>query len=161
MQKENPTEKKTGKIAMGRRLVSHVGAYKRDALISPLYTIGCVILEILIPYLTASIIDDGISAGNMGHVVKIGLVMAAMALLAMLCGVRANLHSAKASTGFAANLRGAMFENIQTFSFSNIDKYSTAGLVTRLTTDVNHIQMAFQMVLMICTRRRRHWSSPW
>ena len=145
-------EKKTGKIAMVRQLVGYVGAYKRNALLSPLFTIGCVILEILIPYLTASIIDDGISAGNMGHVVKIGLIMTVMALLAMLCGVRANLHSAKASTGFAANLRGAMFENIQTFSFSNIDKFSTAGLVTRLTTDVGHIQMAFQMILMVCTR---------
>ena len=146
------TEKKTSKLAIGKRLAGHVGAYKRDALISPLYTIGCVILEILIPYLTASIIDNGIAMGNMGHVVKIGLLMVAMALLAMLCGVRANLHSAKASTGFAANLREAMFENVQTFSFSNIDKFSTAGLVTRLTTDVSHIQMAFQMILMICTR---------
>ena len=154
MQKENAIyqEKKAGKAAMFTRLAGHVGAYRRDVLISPIYTVGCVILEILIPYLTASIIDNGIAAGNMGHVVKIGLIMTAMALLAMLCGVRANIHSAKASTGFAANLRGAMFENIQTFSFSNIDKFSTAGLVTRLTTDVGHIQMAFQMILMVCTR---------
>lgn len=144
--------KKTGKIAMGKRLAAYIGQYKRDAIMSPLFTIGCVILEILIPYMTASIIDDGISAGNMGHVVKTGLIMAAMALLAMLCGVNANRRSAKASTGFACNLRNAMFENIQTFSFANIDKFSTAGLVTRLTTDVNHIQMAFQMILMVCTR---------
>ncbi|MBQ2947754.1 MAG: ABC transporter ATP-binding protein [Clostridia bacterium] len=137
---------------MIRKLSAYIGAYKRNAVASPLFTIGCVILEILIPYMTASIIDHGISAGDMGHVVKVGAVMAAMALLAMVCGVKANQHSAKASTGFAANLRSAMFENIQDFSFSNIDKFSTAGLVTRLTTDVSHIQMAFQMILMVCTR---------
>jgi len=140
------------KIKMLRRLSAYVAQYKKDALLSPLCTIGCVILEILIPYMTASIIDDGISAGNMAHVAKVGLVMAAMAILAMFFGVRANQLSAKASTGFACNLREAMFTKIQDFSFLNIDKFSTAGLVTRLTTDVNHVQMAFQMILMVCTR---------
>ena len=152
MQKTGQERKTGGKMAMIRKLSAYIGAYKRNAVASPLFTIGCVILEILIPYMTASIIDHGISAGDMGHVVKVGAVMAAMALLAMVCGVKANQHSAKASTGFAANLRSAMFENIQDFSFSNIDKFSTAGLVTRLTTDVSHIQMAFQMILMVCTR---------
>ena len=152
MQKTGQKRKTGGKMAMIRKLSAYIGAYKRNAVASPLFTIGCVILEILIPYMTASIIDHGISAGDMGHVVKVGAVMAAMALLAMVCGVKANQHSAKASTGFAANLRSAMFENIQDFSFSNIDKFSTAGLVTRLTTDVSHIQMAFQMILMVCTR---------
>ena len=137
---------------MLKQLLSCVRQYKKDALLSPLCTIGCVILEILIPYLTASIIDDGISAGNMAHVAKVGLLMTAMALLAMLFGVRANQLSAKASTGFACNLREAMFSKIQDFSFLNIDKFSTAGLVTRLTTDVNHVQMAFQMIMMVCTR---------
>ena len=140
------------KLATGKRLAGHIGQYRRDALLSPLCTIGCVILEILIPYMTASIIDDGIAAGNMAHVVKIGLLMAAMALLAMGFGVKANQFSARASTGFACNLRQAMFENIQRFSFSNIDKFSTAGLVTRLTTDVTNVQNAFQMILMVCTR---------
>ena len=140
------------KIKTVRQLSSYVSQYKKDAILSPLCTIGCVILEILIPYMTASIIDNGIAAGNMGHVTKIGLVMAAMAMLAMFFGVRANCFSAKASTGFACNLREAMFSSIQSFSFSNIDKFSTAGLVTRLTTDVSHVQMAFQMLMMVCTR---------
>ena len=140
------------KLSTGKRLASYIAQYKRDALLSPLCTIGCVILEILIPYLTASIIDNGIAAGNMGHVAKVGLLMAAMAMLAMFFGVRANCFSARASTGFACNLREAMFKNIQSFSFSSIDKFSTAGLVTRLTTDVSHVQMAFQMLMMVCTR---------
>lgn len=140
------------KIKIIKQLSTYVAQYKIDALLSPLCTIGCVILEILIPYLTASIIDDGISAGNMVHVAKIGLIMAAMAMLAMFFGMRANQLSAKASTGFACNLREAMFTKIQNFSFLNIDKFSTAGLVTRLTTDVGHVQMAFQMILMVCTR---------
>ena len=93
------------KLATGKRLAGHIGQYRRDALLSPLCTIGCVILEILIPYMTASIIDDGIAAGNMGHVVQTGLLMAAMALLAMCFGVKANQFSARASTGFACNLR--------------------------------------------------------
>ena len=136
----------------GALLVREVKQYKRDAFLSPMFTIFCVILEILIPYLTASIIDKGISAGNMGHVVRIGALMAAMAMLAMVCGVQANIHAARASTGFASNLRTAMFGKIQTYSFANIDKFSTAGLVTRLTTDVSSMQFAFQMILMVCTR---------
>ncbi|MDO5297818.1 MAG: ABC transporter ATP-binding protein [Clostridia bacterium] len=140
------------KSITGRRLAGEIRQYKKDALLSPMFTIFCVILEILIPYLTASIIDKGISVGNMNHVTRIGLLMIAMALLAAVCGIMAGRFSARASTGFACNLRQAMFENIQTFSFSNIDKFSTAGLVTRLTTDVTNIQNAFQMILMMCTR---------
>ncbi|MBQ4264994.1 MAG: ABC transporter ATP-binding protein [Clostridia bacterium] len=140
------------KLSTGKKLAGQVKQYKKEALLSPLCTIGCVILEILIPYLTASIIDNGIAVGNMAHVARVGALMAVMALAAMGFGVAANRLSAKAGTGFAANLRSAMFENIQSFSFSNIDKFSTAGLVTRLTTDVGHIQMAFQMILMVCTR---------
>ena len=140
------------KLRMIRKLSAYVAQYKKDALLSPVCTIGCVILEILIPYLTASIIDDGIADGNMVHVAKIGLLMAVMALLAMFLGVRANQLSAKASTGFACNLREAMFTKVQSYSFLNIDKFSTAGLVTRLTTDVSNVQMAFQMLMMVCTR---------
>ena len=140
------------KIAMGKKLAAQVGQYKKHALLSPLCTIGCVILEILIPYLTASIIDNGIAVGDMGHVARVGALMAVMALVAMFFGVTANRLSAKARTGFAANLRSAMFENIQRFSFANIEKFSTAGLVTRLTTDVGHVQMSLQMILMVCTR---------
>ncbi len=144
--------KKEKKPIPGGRLIREVKEYKLPAFLSPVFTICCVFLEILIPYLTASIIDKGIAMGDMGHVVKIGVVMIVFALLSCLCGVMAGRLSAKASTGFAYNLRTAMFENVQTFSFKNIDKYSTAGLITRLTTDVMHIQNSFQMVLMMCTR---------
>ena len=147
-------EKKTGekKHITGARIAKEIGQYKKDALLSPMYTTLCVVLEILIPYLTASIIDKGIAVGDMEHVAKIGSLMAVMAVLAMFCGIRAGIHSARASTGLAANLRESMFGRIQDYSFSNIDRFSTAGLVTRLTTDVTNIQNAFQMILQICTR---------
>ena len=147
-------EKKTGekKHITGARIAKEIRQYKKDALLSPMYTTLCVVLEILIPYLTASIIDKGIAVGDMAHVAKIGSLMAVMAVLAMFCGIRAGIHSARASTGLAANLRESMFGRIQDYSFSNIDRFSTAGLVTRLTTDVTNIQNAFQMILQICTR---------
>ena len=134
------------------RLLKEVREYKKDALLSPLCTVCCVILEILIPYLTASLIDDGISKGDMGHVVRVGILMAAAALLAMFFGMRAGRHTARAATGFAYNLREKMFAHIQEYSFSNIDKFSTAGLVTRLTTDVTSMQNAMQMALTMMTR---------
>ncbi len=147
-------EKKTGgkKHITGACIAKEIRQYKKDALLSPMYTTLCVVLEILIPYLTASIIDKGIAVGDMEHVAKIGSLMAVMAVLAMFCGMRAGIHSARASTGLAANLRESMFGRIQDYSFSNIDRFSTAGLVTRLTTDVTNIQNAFQMILQICTR---------
>ena len=147
-------EKKTGgkKHITGARIAKEIRQYKKDALLSPMYTTLCVVLEILIPYLTASIIDKGIAVGDMAHVAKIGSLMAVMAILAMVFGIRAGVHSARASTGLAANLRESMFGRIQDYSFSNIDRFSTAGLVTRLTTDVTNIQNAFQMILQICTR---------
>ena len=147
-------EKQTGgkKHITGARMAKEIRQYKKDVFLSPMYTTFCVILEILIPYLTASIIDKGIAVGDMGHVARIGALMAVMAVLAMFCGMRAGIHSARASTGLASNLRESMFARIQDYSFSNIDKFSTAGLVTRLTTDVTNIQNAFQMLLMICTR---------
>ena len=147
-------EKKTGgkKHITGACIAKEIRQYKKDALLSPMYTTLCVVLEILIPYLTASIIDKGIAVGDMEHVAKIGSLMAVMAVLAMFCGIRAGVHSARASTGLAANLRESMFGRIQDYSFSNIDRFSTAGLVTRLTTDVTNIQNAFQMILQICTR---------
>ena len=147
-------EKQTGrkKHITGARIAKEIRQYKKDVFLSPMYTTFCVILEILIPYLTASIIDKGIAVGDMEHVARIGALMAVMAVLAMFCGMRAGIHSARASTGLASNLRESMFARIQDYSFSNIDKFSTAGLVTRLTTDVTNIQNAFQMLLMICTR---------
>ena len=150
MAKEKQTSGK--KHITGARIAKEIRQYKKDVFLSPMYTTFCVILEILIPYLTASIIDKGIAVGDMGHVARIGALMAVMAVLAMFCGVRAGVHSARASTGLASNLRESMFARIQDYSFSNIDKFSTAGLVTRLTTDVTNIQNAFQMLLMICTR---------
>ena len=147
-------EKKTGgkKHITGARIAKEIRQYKKDALLSPMYTTLCVVLEILIPYLTACIIDKGIAVGDMEHVAKIGSLMAVMAVLAMVFGIRAGIHSARASTGLAANLRESMFGRIQDYSFSNIDRFSTAGLVTRLTTDVTNIQNAFQVILQICTR---------
>ena len=147
-------EKKTGekKHITGARIAKEIRQYKKDALLSPMYTTLCVVLEILIPYLTASIIDKGIAVGDMEHVAKIGSLMAVMAILAMFFGVRAGVHSARASTGLAANLRESMFGRIQDYSFSNIDRFSTAGLVTRLTTDVTNIQNAYQMLLRMSVR---------
>ena len=143
---------KEKKRMTGLRLAGEIRQYKKDALLSPMFTILCVILEILIPYKTAAIIDEGIAVGDMKRVAVIGAQMLVMALLAAVCGVKAGQHSARASTGFACNLREAMFKNIQTFSFSNIDRFSTAGLVTRMTTDVSNVQNAFQMMLMMFTR---------
>lgn len=148
----NQEQSSRAKVKTVSRLGEELKQYKKDALLSPMFTILCVILEILIPYLTASIIDKGIAVGDMGHVARVGLLMAGMALLAMFFGVRAGVHSSRASTGFASNLRQAMFERIQIYSFSNIDRFSTASLVTRMTTDVTNVQMAFQMTLMMCTR---------
>ena len=135
-----------------RLLAGQVRQYKKNAFLSPMFTTLCVILEILIPYLTASIIDDGITAGNMVHVAKTGALMMVMAILAAYFGVQAGRHGSRASTGFACNLRETMFTKIQSYSFSNIDKFSTAGLVTRLTTDVTHVQNSFMMIMMLCTR---------
>ena len=143
---------KKGILGAVKRLGREVKQYKKDALLSPAFTTLCVILEIYIPYLTASIIDDGIAVGNMAHVAKIGVVMIIMALLAALCGVKAGTHASRASTGFACNLRETMFDRIQSYSFKNIDKFSTAGLVTRMTTDVSSVQMAFMMMMVMCTR---------
>ena len=145
-------KKKTNMSGAVSRLAREIGPYKRDALLSPLFTALCVILEIYIPYLTASIIDDGIAVGDMQHVIRIGLVMMAMAAMAALFGVLAGTHASRAATGFSCNLRETMFDRIQAFSFKNIDRFSTAGLVTRMTTDVNSVQMAFQVIMMMCTR---------
>lgn len=109
-------------------------------------------MEVLIPFVTAAIIDRGIEAGDMGQVYRYGALMLTLALCSLCFGVAAGRFSARASTGFACNLRDAMYCNVQTFSFSNIDKFSTAGLVTRMTTDVTNIQNAFQMMLRIAVR---------
>ena len=144
--------KKKSPLKAAARLAGEIKQYKKDVLMTPVFMTLCVILEIYIPYLTASIIDDGIAVGNMAHVMKIGALMIVMAALAALFGIMAGQHSARASTGFACNVRETMFDKIQSYSFKNIDKFSTAGLVTRMTTDVGSVQMALQMMMMMCVR---------
>ena len=137
---------------MLKTLAAQVKEYKKDSIITPVFIVLEVILEILIPFLMASIIDKGIAKGDLRHICVMGGVMLVIAFLSLACGAYAGKTAAKASTGFAKNLRKAMYENIQTFSFSNIDKYSTPGLVTRLTTDVTNVQNSYQMLIRICVR---------
>lgn len=137
---------------MIKTLFKQIKQYKKSSILSPVFVIFEVILEVLIPFITASIIDKGIEAGNMQKVYFYGGLMIIMAVLSLICGVLAGKYAATASAGFAANLREGMYENIQKFSFSNIDKYSTAGLVTRMTTDVTNIQNAYQMCIRIAVR---------
>lgn len=137
---------------MMRTLAAQIKQYKKDAIVTPLLSICEGILETLIPFVMADIIDKGISVGNMHAIWKYGTIIVCVALASLTCGALAGRFSARASTGFACNLRDAMFENIQNYSFSNIDKYSTAGLVTRLTTDVTNLQNAFQMLIRMCMR---------
>ena len=137
---------------MIKTLLAQVKEYKKSSILSPVFIVLEVIMEVLIPFMMASIIDNGVEKGDMQHVVFMGVCMIGAAMLALLFGAIAGKHAAKASSGFAKNLREAMFINIQDFSFSNIDKYSTAGLVTRLTTDVTNVQNSYQMVIRICAR---------
>ena len=132
---------------MIKTLLSHVRQYKGAALLTPVWTIAEVVMGVLIPYVTASLIDKGINAGDMHEVYRYGGLMLLMAAFSTLFGILAARFAAYSSSGLAANLREAMYDNIQRFSFSDIDKYSTAGLVTRMTTDVSNIQNAFQMLL--------------
>ncbi|MBO5031265.1 MAG: ABC transporter ATP-binding protein [Lachnospiraceae bacterium] len=133
-------------------LGAQIKEFKKDSLLTPVFMILEVIMEMIIPLLMASIIDDGVNAGNLNHIYKIGAVMIVMALIGLWAGLMGAKYGARASTGFARNLRKAMFENIQTYSFSNIDKYSTSSLITRLTTDVTNIQNAYQMILRMAMR---------
>ena len=137
---------------MIRTILSEVKEYKKVSIITPLFMIMEVIMEMIIPYLMASIIDNGVNAGNLQHIYKVGVVMIVAAEFGLFAGIMGGRFGAKASAGLAKNLREAMFNHIQTFSFSNIDKFSTAGLVTRLTTDVTNVQNAYQMVLRMFTR---------
>ncbi len=135
-----------------KKLMKSIGQYRLQTIMTPVFTFLEVLMEILIPYIIASIIDKGITAGNMAEVVRLGVIMLIMAFASLFFGIMAGAFAADASSGFAANLRQSMYENIQTFSFSNIDKFSTAGLVTRMTTDVTNIQNAFQMIIRIAVR---------
>ncbi len=137
---------------MLKTLLKQVKEYKWASIATPIFMLLEVLMETMIPFLMASIIDKGVNAGDMSHIYKIGALMIGTAVIGLIGGILGGRFGAKASTGFARNLREAMFNNIQTFSFSNIDKYSTAGLVTRLTTDVNNLQMAYQMILRMAMR---------
>ncbi|MGN0600542.1 MAG: ABC transporter ATP-binding protein [Oscillospiraceae bacterium] len=135
-----------------KTLSAQIKQYKKDTILTPIFMAFEVLFEVIIPLITAKLIDDGISAGNMPAVIKYGVLMIIVALLSLACGILAGKFAATASSGFACNLRHAMYDNIQRFSFSNIDKYSTAGLITRMTTDVTNIQNAFQMLIRIAVR---------
>lgn len=137
---------------MVKRILQEVKEYKAASIATPIWMIIEVLMEMVIPYLMASIIDYGVNAGNMAHIFRVGGLMIVAALIGLLGGLMGARYGAKASTGLARNLRESMYNNIQTFSFSNIDKFSTAGLVTRLTTDVTNIQNAYQMSLRMMMR---------
>lgn len=137
---------------MIKTLMGQIKQYKKVTIATPVFTMLEVIMEVIIPLITASIIDDGIQAGNISHVYRYGFYMLVIAMIGLLFAILAGKFAATASSGFAANVREKMYENIQGYSFANIDKYSTAGLVTRLTTDVTNLQNAFQMILRMCVR---------
>ncbi len=141
---------------MIKKLVSHLGEYKRAAVLTPLFAALEAVMDVLLPTIMAFIIDLGIEKGDMNAIIKYGLLTFLVAAVALLLGVLAGKYAAEASTGFAGNLRDAMYENIQHYSFSNIDKFSTAGLVTRMTTDVTNVQNAFQMIERMCVRAPVH-----
>ena len=137
---------------MVKTVVNHLGEYKKAAIATPIFMILEVIMEMIIPLMMASIVDNGVEAGNQKHIYIMGACMFVAALFSLLVGILGGKYGAKASTGLARNLRQSMYDNIQTYSFANIDKFSTAGLVTRLTTDVTNVQNAFQMILRMGTR---------
>ncbi len=139
-------------IYLIKTLAGYIRQYKKDSILTPTFTALEVLMEVLIPSVTAAIIDKGISAGDMGQVLYYGGIMLVLAFLSLYFGIEGGRHAATASSGFAANLRDGMYEAVQTFSFSNIDKFSTAGLVTRMTTDVTNIQNSYQMLMRIAVR---------
>ena len=141
---------------MIKKLVSHLGEYKAASIKTPFFAALEAIMDVLLPTIMAFIIDQGIEKGDMNAIIRYGLLTFLVAAIALVLGVLAGKYAAEASTGFAGNLRDAMYENIQHYSFSNIDKFSTAGLVTRMTTDVTNVQNAFQMIERMCVRAPVH-----
>ena len=135
-----------------RIIATQIKEFKRDSVLTPLMMLLEVAMEMVIPLLMASIIDKGVEAGDLGHIQRVGALMLVMAVVGLTAGILGAKFGARASAGLARNLRQAMYENIQTFSFSNIDKFSTPGLITRMTTDVTNIQNAYQMILRMCVR---------
>ena len=139
-------------MGMVKQLSGCVRQYKKDAVLTPLFVIGEVILEVMVPLIMANLIDFGINTGDMGYVIKTGIILIIFCMASLFCGVMSGKYAASASAGFAANLRQDMYYKVQDYSFKNIDKFSTASIVTRLTTDVTNIQMAFMMVIRIAVR---------
>ena len=138
---------------MIKKLLSYVKEYKLYAILTPLVMIGEVLMEVMIPLVMADIIDKGLEGGlGVGYVAQRGLLMVGMCLLSLLCGALGGAFGARASMGFAKNLRNALFAKVQDFSFGNVDHFSTSSLVTRLTTDVNHVQMSFMMLIRSAVR---------
>ena len=137
---------------MVKRIAACVREYRRDSLLTPLYVALEVLLEVLIPLVMADLIDRGIEAGDMGHILRTGAVLVVMALFSLTFGVLSGRYAARASAGLAKNLRRDIYYNVQNFSFSNLDKFSTAGIVTRLTTDVTNVQNAYQMLIRVAVR---------
>ena len=137
---------------MIKKLSKFIGQYKKDSILTPIFVIFEVIMEVVIPYLMAKIIDIGVQNGDLNYIFKIGAILVVSAFLSLTFGMLSGRFAAKASSGFAKNLRQGMFYNIQNYSFTNIDKFSTSSLVTRLTTDVTNVQMAFQMIIRILVR---------
>ena len=137
---------------MIKKLAKYIKQYKKDAILTPIFVVFEVILEVLIPFLMAKIIDVGIQNNDLNYIFKLGIILVVSALLSLTFGMLSARYASKASAGFAKNLRQGMFYNIQNYSFTNIDKFSTSSLVTRLTTDVTNVQMAFQMIIRILVR---------
>lgn len=137
---------------MIKQLAKSIGEYKKDSLLSPAFVTGEVVMEVAIPFLISFLIDNGINRGDMGTIWKIGGVLAAAALISLTCGVAAGKYAARASAGYARNLRRDMYNRVQEFSFSNIDKFSASSIVTRLTTDVTNLQNAYQMIIRVAVR---------
>ena len=137
---------------MLKTLTAQIKQYKRQTILTPIFVALEVVFDILIPFLMSYLVDYGITPGNMANVWKYGLLMLACSILALICGALSGKYAAEASAGFAKNVRDAEFRNIQNFSFSNIDEYSTGGLITRLTTDVTNLQNSFQMIIRIAVR---------
>lgn len=137
---------------MIRKLMKSIRQYKLPSILAPIFVAFEVVMEVLIPYYMADLIDYGINAGNMSVVAKTGIMLVAFAALSLIFGALSGIVCAKASTGFAANLRHDMYYKVQKFSFSNIDRFSTSSIVTRLTTDVTNVQMAYMMIIRIAVR---------
>ena len=135
-----------------RGLTSCIQEFTRDTILTPIFVIGEVAFDVLIPMMTGKLLDEGVKAGSMSHILQYGVLVVAMALMALLLGALSGRFAARASTGFSRNLRREMYQQVQKFSFSNIDKFSTGGIITRLTTDVTNVQMAFMMIIRIAVR---------